>query len=29
MNLSKVKIFSKENATVGGEPAVIIHRPEK
>jgi hypothetical protein len=26
MNLSKVKIFSKENATVGGEPAVIIHR---
>ena len=26
INLSKVKIFSKENTTIDGEPAVKIHR---
>jgi hypothetical protein len=26
LNLSKVKIFSKENTTIGGEPAVKINR---
>lgn len=26
INLSPVKVFSKENATVGGEPAMKVHR---